>query len=140
MAKIDSWLDANIDHFFDNEVLRNHILKKSLNAQKEVYELLAIKRPEYLRSKMKEILANYSEKLILKRRIRIRQKHIDTLNRNTDIKMDYRLKTLFLESEIETVILWYKKEIMQYRPSKYSFDYLPLKKELRKNREIPPGK
>lgn len=68
----------------------------------------------------------------------MRQKHIDTLNRYTDKKLDYRTKTLFLESEIETIILWYRSEILKVLDltKKYDFDYLVLKKILRKNREI----
>ena len=113
MAKIDSWLDDYIEKFYNDKALRNKILTMSMKGRKEADELLATNCPHYQKKKMKETLANYAEKLIRRRRNRIRQKHVATLLRNTDRKLDPRSKTQFLESGIETAILWYRSEMIQ---------------------------
>ena len=54
-----------------------------------------------------------------------------------DAKINSRTKTLFLDNEIETNILWFSPTKLQ--PSdftkKYEIDYLTLKKELRQNQK-----
>lgn len=61
------------------------------------------------------------------------------MNRQTDRKKDYRSKTLFLENEIESLILWYRSGTgnkFSDLSKKRNFDYMELKKMLKKNEEI----
>ena len=98
---------------------------------------MQVKNSDYQKVRMKQNLLNYAENLILKRRNRIRDKHIETLYRNWDEKNDYRTKSEFFDSEIETNILWFRSSILKFTDiaKKYEIDYMALKKVLRYNQQ-----
>lgn len=83
---------------------------------------------------------NFAENLILKRRNRIRDKHLQLLLKRTHQKLDYHSKNHFVESEIEEDIRFFQSSVRMFKLKKkdknLDFDYTHIKRILRKNQEI----
>lgn len=135
---IYNYIHENIDSFYDNENLRNKFLKKHKVDKGDHQGLVNARNLYHQKMALKEMLMTWAENKVILRRNRIREKHINCLLRNTNKNLDYRQKSAFIESEIETDILFFKANTTAFSDLKvkYDFNYATIVKKLRKNNLI----
>ena len=85
-----SYINENIDTFYDNKTLRNKFLKKSKVEKGDFQGLMNARHRYHQKMALKEMLMTWAENKVISRRNRIREKHVKDMLRNTAIKLDYR--------------------------------------------------
>ena len=77
MKKLFLWLHDNIDHFYDNEKLRNKFLGKYKLDKHDFEGLMRLNQVKYQKQRLIYMLMNWAENKIIKRRNRLREKNVE---------------------------------------------------------------
>ena len=135
-----------MEALYNDRKLRKWFGKQEGYNKNDLQALFDRKNEYHKKRRFYESMLNFTEKLLIKRRNRIREKRVYEMLKNTRPNLDYREKSLFIEQCIESDIHYFKAKgydkpvgqgdtsLMQKNP--YKIDFTELNKKLRKNKEI----
>jgi dTDP-4-dehydrorhamnose 3,5-epimerase-like enzyme len=90
LAKINEWLNDNINNFYRNQRVRGAFLEKPKASSRNIRSLISFHHnDEFRRQMLKDKMLTVAENMIIEHRNRIRARHISDLKENTKRTVAY---------------------------------------------------
>ena len=135
MAKINEWLNENIDELYKDPDLKKNFLQRKetgMNVKQSIDVLLKWRNAELRKRLFKDRMLAMAEQILIDHRNKIRRKHVKELLENTKRNLGYQHKLNYINQNIESDLVFFKFEAID-PAKKTKNDVNSLKKVIKKN-------